>query len=265
MFNYENKVILVTGATGGLGREICFEFARRRAKIVMCSQSIEKLTALSREIRSLGGEAIFKATDISVAKEVSELVEFAIQQYNCIDVLVNNAGIANYGKFSSVDHDIIEKEIKINYLGPIYLLKTIMPVLLKREEGQIINISSILSFRPFPFLASYSASKAALSAFTDALRIEMQDTQIDIVNIYLGKLSVGISQQQELIGGKKNKDIIKNGMNPKKATKKIISAASRRRKNIHTHLEGRFIFLLNSMLPLLLEKLLYYFKVKKKY
>jgi hypothetical protein len=211
----------------------------------------------------LGGQAIFKVTDVSVIKEINELKEFTLQRYNGIDVLVNNAGIANYGKFSTVDNDIIEKEIKTNYLGPIYLMKEMMPLFLKKEEGQIINISSILAFRPFPFLASYSATKAALSAFTDALRIEMQDKHIDIINVYLGKLSVGISQQQEPIVGKKNKYLLNKAMTPKDAAKIIILAASKRKKIIYTHFEGRIILWLNSIFPLFLGGLLYRLKVKK--
>jgi len=253
---------LLTGATGGLGRELCFEFARRGARLVISSRSEEKLEQLAGEIMAFGGRAVFKTADVSVKQEVGELVNFALRSYNGIDVLVNNAGIAHTRLFSAIESEAIEKEIRINYLGPVFLMKEILPLLLKQRSGQIINISSLVAFRPFPLLVSYSATKAALSALTDALRIELQSDRLDIINVYLGKLSAGISQQRGPADENRNKQITSAGMSPETAAKKIISAAGRNKKTIHTHPEGRLILWINSIWPGLLENLLYRLKLK---
>ena len=154
-------------------------------------------------------------------------------------------------------------------------MKEVLPLILKNGKGQIINISSVCSFNPFPFLSSYSASKAALSAITNSLQIEFYGENIDIINVYVAKLANGLrfpppagsfhsNLQQRLIRGEKKKDIIKGGMNPRIAAKKIIIAASKRKKNIHTHIvEGRIIFYLNAFIAPILKKLLYYLKVNK--
>ncbi len=262
MFNYRDKIIIVTGATGGLGRQLCFEFVKRKAKLAICSQSEEKLKILSEGILKSGGQSIYKVVDVSVPEQVKEFVRYVLQEYGGIDVLVNNAGIATCVCFTAMEETLLKREMGVNYFGPVYFMKEIVPCLLKRGRGQIINISSVSAFRPLPFLSSYSASKAALSAFTDALRTEFYNEKIDIINVYPGKVNTKFCQQEEIIGRGKNKNILGKGMDPKRAARKILIAASKGKTVIHTHMEGRIIFLLNALFARIFEKLLYRVKVK---
>ena len=262
MFDYRDKIVIVTGATGGLGRQLCLELARRKAKLAICSQSEEKLKALSDEVLNLSGRSIYKVVDVSVYEQVKEFVKQVLREFGGIDVLINNAGIATCVCFGALEEELLKREMGVNYFGPVYLMKEALPCLLKRGAGQIINISSVSAFRPSPYLASYSATKAALSAFTDALRTEFYDKKIDIINVYLGKVNTKFCQQEEIIGGGKNKNILGKGMDPQRAARKILIAASRGKAVIHTHIEGRIIFLLNAFFARIFEKLLYRAKVK---
>lgn len=275
MFNYKNKSVIVTGATGALGRKLCLEFTRRGAKVAMCSRSQEKLVNLLEDITKTGGRGIYKVVDIQAIEQIRDFVKYTALEFNGVDVLVNNAAIANFGSFSTLTMEDIEKEIMVNYLGPVYFMKEVLPLMLMKKEGQIINISSVCSFNPFPFLSSYSASKAALSAMTDSLQIEFYGKNIDIINVYVAKLSGGLRfmpppgsfhafLQQKLMRKDKENNMIKGGMSPEIAAKKIILAASRRKKNIHTHIwEGWIIFYLKAFIAPILKKLLYYSKVKE--
>jgi len=251
MFNYSHKTVLITGASGGLGRELCFEFARRQAQLAICGRSEEKLQILSKEISGIGGKVIYRALDVSSIEKARDFVSCVLREFGSIDCLVNNAGIATSISSLEINEAIVKKEAEVNYFGPVYFMQEIIPFMLKQGRGQIINISSIAAFRPLPYLASYSASKAALSAFGDSLRSECLGRNIDIINVYLGQVDTGFG------GRDKGK-----GMNPEKAAKKIISAASKRKAIVHTHIEGRFLFLLNAFFPLLADRLLYQAKVK---
>lgn len=264
MDRYLNKVVVITGATGSLGRELCFEFTKRGSKIAICSRSEDKLKKLSEEISQIGGRLIYKKVDVSIAKDVKQFINFVIKKYGDIDVLVNNAGIINAGNFLDLEEKMIEKEISINYLGPVYFIKEVLPMMLKKQNGQIINISSIVYFRPFPFLSTYSASKAALSALTDALRSELQDKRVKIIHVCMGKLKSGVSLKAEKTGKNKYKSISHSGMEPIVAARKIINNASLGKEIIYTHFESRPILWLNAFFPSFLDKFLYHSKIKTK-
>lgn len=274
MFDYKDKSIIITGATGALGRELCYEFAKRGAKLAICGRSSDKLSGLANDILALGGECIYKAIDISAIEQVKDFVNYVIDRYKGVDVLLNCAAMANFGSFSALTTEAIVKETAVNYLGPVYFMKEVLPLMLTKGEGQTINISSVCSFNPFPFLASYSASKAALSAMTNSLQIELSGKNIDIINVYVAKLACGLrfppqegslhSMLQQKLSPKGKDNIARGGMSPKIAAKMIISSASKGKKNIHTHIvEGRIVFYFNPFITPVLKKLLYYLKVRK--
>lgn len=262
MFDYQDKTVVITGATGGLGSELCWEFLRQGARLAMCSRSEERLQHLHEKILSFGGKSIYRAANVSNPEEVKKFIQYVLQEYKSFDVLINNAGITTNIDFLKITNEMVEEEIKVNYLGAVYLMKEIIPFFLKKNEGQIINISSILAFRPFPFLASYSASKAAMSAFTDSLRIELRGTDIDVINVYPGKLNTSFSNNPQMSRKAKYKNIVGKGMNPENAAKIIVAAASRKKRNIHTHISGQIIFWCNPLLGPIFEKILYHAKVK---
>jgi len=235
---YRNKVVIITGATGCLGRALTFEFAKAGAKLALCSRSEEKLKKLADELYAFNKEVLIQEVDVSEIKQIKRFIRQVVVKYKTINVLVNNAGIANFSPFIDLNEKAIRSEIDINYLGPVCFIQESLPLMLKQKGAQIINISSILAYRPFPFYASYSASKAALSALTDAIRCEIGVDKVRLVNVYLSKVKGGISRE-----GKSK------GMEPEKAAKIIINKAGQGKTTIYPQFEALPIRWLNTFFP----------------
>lgn len=249
---------------------MCVEFVRRGAKVAMCGRSEEKLSALARELSSQGGQCIYRALDVSSAAQIQDFVRFAAERHGSIDVLVNNAGTANFGTFEDMTAEMIEKETRVNYVGPALLMKEVLPLLRSKGEGQVLNISSVCGYTPYPLLSSYSATKAALSALTQALQIELVGSRIGVINAYVGKLAGGLRFAPrpgslhsiwERKSGEPGKAAA-SGMDPAVAARKIVAKAARGCKNIHTHPVGRIIYWFHPLALPVLRRLLYYAKLK---
>jgi 3-oxoacyl-[acyl-carrier protein] reductase len=262
VINYRDKSIIITGAYGFLGRGLSLEFARRGAKIAICGRSRENLEELCSEILTLTDKCIYREVDVSSKDQIKDFIAYVAHEHGGVDVLVNNAAVINYESFYTLTDQMIEDEIRINYLGPVYLMKEAIPLLLDKEQGQVININSNASYIPYPFLSSYSATKAALSAFTDAIRIEFHENNLNLINVYVGMLSGGQRSRQNIIGGIKNDRKIMGGMPSEIAAKIIIKNASRGTKYIHTHKVDRFIYYFIAFIAPFYNFLLYRLKVK---
>ncbi|PIQ99616.1 MAG: hypothetical protein COV66_10710 [Nitrospinae bacterium CG11_big_fil_rev_8_21_14_0_20_45_15] len=260
-YDYKDKTVLITGASRGLGREMCLEFSRRGARLALCSRNEKLLGALVDEVRQSGGVVIAKALDCTKPEEAQDWLEWVLAEFGRIDVLVNNVGTATPVPFSSLETSLIEEEIRINYLAPVHLLRLALPLMKKKGRGQIINVTSLSAILPFPFLTSYSASKAALAAFGTALRTETLGEGIDVINVFPGKMDTGFHQDQ-MEGGGTNKNISGSGLAPEIAAKRIINATGKRRTTVYTELSGRIIGLFHPLCAFILESMLHRAKIK---
>ncbi|EJD74932.1 hypothetical protein LOAG_17827 [Loa loa] len=179
-----DRVVLITGASSGLGRELAICFYRRGAKVILAARSIDKLKELCEELKSMSdiinrNEPVYKYLDISDPNSVMELISCAISQR--IDVLVNNAGLSMRGSCKDTPMDVHRQIMEVNYFGHVAITKALLDYI--PEDGAIVYISSIQGRIAVPYRSSYSASKHAAQAFFDCLRTEERfKTQILVVN-----------------------------------------------------------------------------------
>lgn len=169
----EDQVIVITGATSGIGLATARMAARKSAKLVLASRNEEVLRRLCNEIRINGGQAVYQVADVSQPDEVARIADKAIEAFGGFDTWVNNAGVTMFGELMEVDLRDQRRLMEINFWGVVHgTLEAIRHM--KNKGGSIINLGSVLSERALPLQGVYSASKHAVKAFTDTVRMELE-------------------------------------------------------------------------------------------
>ncbi|GGA24502.1 SDR family oxidoreductase [Paenibacillus physcomitrellae] len=172
MDQIKDKVILITGASSGIGEATAKLLAQYGGKVVLAARREERLQALTAEINQLGGEAVFHKADVTSSADMEKLAQFALQQYGRIDVLVNNAGIMPVSRLSELRVADWERMIDVNIKGVLYGIAAVLPMMKQQQAGHIINVASVAGHEISPTSSVYSASKFAVRAITEGLRQE---------------------------------------------------------------------------------------------
>jgi short-subunit dehydrogenase len=200
----KDKVVLITGASAGIGLATARSLAAAGAKVALAARSTDKLTQLAEELQRDGQAALVVPTDMRNQAEVAQLVETTVQHYGQIDVLINNAGQAVAGTVAEVDVDQFQQVIELNVLGPIYAMQASVPKMREHGGGIIINVSSMVSKMHLPGLGGYAATKAALNMLSDTARGELAPDNIRVITIYprmtatdFGRNSLGNRQMRQ--------------------------------------------------------------------
>lgn len=178
----EDQVVVITGASSGVGRETALQFAHRRSSVVLASRAETTLNELAREVERVGGQALPVLTDVADRAQVDRLGDEAIERFGRIDTWINVAAVSTYATVQQLEIDEIERVIQVNLLGQIYGMKAALACMGDRA-GTIINVASAEALRAIPLQAPYVASKHGLKGFTEALRMELKHAgrPIDIV------------------------------------------------------------------------------------
>lgn len=180
MAELETKVIVVTGASAGIGRALCLELAGQRPRLVLAARDQAQLEAAAEECRERGAEALVVPTDVAQPAECEWLIASAQRRFGGIDALVNNAGIGMIARFDELrDLSVYERLIRVNYLSCVYLTWHALPAL-KHSRGRIVAIASLAGLTGVPTRTGYAASKHAVMGFFDSLRIELLDTGVSV-------------------------------------------------------------------------------------
>ena len=175
-----DQVIVITGASSGIGRETAIEFSKRGAAVVLAARSAADLQQVAGEIHHHGGQAHVVVTDVSQWEQVERLAQEAVARFGRIDTWVNNAAVAIYATVEQTTVEEIERLIQVNLLGQIYGMKAVLPVMKQQGGGTIVNVASVEAVRALPYHSAYSASKHGVKAFTEALRMELEHEKIPI-------------------------------------------------------------------------------------
>ena len=183
MTTFNEKVIVVTGASEGIGRALCLALAGQKPKLVLVARNQDRLNQLKEEIESRGARALVLPTDISEQKACQDLIEETISEWGRIDALVNNAGRTMWTTLEDMtDPSIIEQLMRINYFSAAYCTYYALPHL-KETKGRIVAVSSVAGLNGVPTRTAYSASKHAMFGFFDSLRIELMGTGVTVTMI----------------------------------------------------------------------------------
>ncbi len=177
------QVVVITGASQGIGRETALQLATRGASVVVAARNQEALEELSRQVERIGGEVEAVVTDVADAEQVDRLAARAVERFGRIDTWVNNAGVSIYAPAERLEPDEMERLIQVNLLGQMYGARAAIPHLRRAGGGTIVNVGSALSDRAIPLQSAYVASKHGVAGFSEALRLELMadGSGIDVV------------------------------------------------------------------------------------
>lgn len=183
MDKFKDKVIIITGASEGIGRALSLSLSSQKPKLVLAARNKERLMQLKEEAEPKGSKCLVVPTDVSQKTECKNLIDRTISEFGCLDVLVNNAGRTMWTTLQEMeDPSIIEQLIRINYLGAAHCTYYALSHLIK-SKGQIVGVSSVAGLNGVPTRTAYAASKHAMFGFFDSLRIELKSTGVTVTMI----------------------------------------------------------------------------------
>ncbi|PSB10443.1 oxidoreductase [Pleurocapsa sp. CCALA 161] len=192
MSEIKEKVVIITGASSGLGEATARRLAKNGAKLMLAARREDRLKDLVAEVEKEGGVAKYQVTDISDRSEVEQLVQATKEAYGKIDVLVNNAGLMPLSPLAATKVDEWEKMIDVNIKGVLYGVAAVMPIMLQQGSGHIVNLSSVAGHKVFPGGAVYCATKFAVKAISEGIRLE-SDGKIRSTNISPGAVATELT------------------------------------------------------------------------
>jgi short-subunit dehydrogenase len=184
--DFKGQRVLVTGASSGIGAGLAEEFARRGAVVGICARRRDRLDGVLGRLREHSPESRRWVVDLSRAEEVDRLAAEATAELGQVDVLVNNAGIPKRRHVSRLDPATVAEVMNINYLSPVRLTLALLPHMLERGEGRIVNVSSVAATLSSPGESAYDASKAALTAFSESMAVDLWQTGVKVLVVYPG-------------------------------------------------------------------------------
>lgn len=229
----KGKVVLVTGASAGLGKKICYEAAKQGAIVVACARRIDELTKVKQTCASLSKhEAYCYQLDVSDPKQVDQVLAAIALEVGAIDVLVNNAGFGIFEEFVAFDFEQTRQMFEVNVLGLMYITQKIAAQMVKQRHGKIINIASIAGKIATPKTAVYSATKFAVLGFSNALRLELKPFGIDVTTVNPGPMETNFFTTADP-SGNYIKGVQPFLSSPETLAKKIVRAMTRRTREIN--------------------------------
>jgi short-subunit dehydrogenase len=256
--SHENKTIVITGASEGIGAQLALELAQPGVKLVLAARRQEALEKIAQSCIAKGARAAVVPTDVSSEAQCRALIVRTIEEFGSLDVLVNNAGVSMHAKFEEItDLSTFERVMQLNFYGPMWLTHAALPEL-RRARGLIVGVSSLAGKTGVPGRTVYCASKFALSGFYEALRIELADSGVDITMVFPGVVDTEIRRnglnaagQRAGVSGLKEQ----GAMSVEQCAREIVQAMqSRQREHIMTA-KGRFGMKLKAFAPGLVDKM----------
>lgn len=225
MSQLRDKVVIITGASSGIGEATAYELAMHGAKVVLAARREDRLQKLKEKIQQGGGTAVTKVTDVTSRKQMEELAQFALEQFGKIDVLINNAGVMPLSFMNKLKVDEWDQMIDVNIKGVLYGIAAVLPHMEERKQGHIINLSSVAGHEVHIGGAVYSGTKYAVRAITEGLRKEQAHNNIRTTIISPGSVTTELT---ESISDLKIKELLKKGFEDTQSLEgKDIAAAIR--------------------------------------
>jgi short-subunit dehydrogenase len=220
---WQDKTVMITGASSGIGRGLALELSRRGAKVGLIARRADALAELVREIEAANGKAMALPADVMDADSLRAAADRLRSTFGPIDVLVANAGVGATVDGAELKGSAVADVINVNVLGAANSVEAVIPEMVKRGSGQLVVISSLAAYRGLPKSAAYCASKAAVSAFFESLRLDLQPRGIDVTIIHPGFIKTPLTE-----GRQAQMPFL---MELDDAVAKIVSAIERRKKS----------------------------------
>jgi len=252
----KDKVVIVTGASSGIGEACAIAFANKGAKVVLAARNMEKLKEVEEKIIKIGAEVLSVKCDVSIQEECKNLTEQTISKFDGIDILINNAGISMRAVFNDMELDVMEKIMAINFFGTVYCTKYALPHILN-NKGSVVGVSSIAGYVGLPARTGYSASKFAMQGFLEALRTENLRNNLHVMIACPGFTASNIRNtalsSDGSVQGESPRDEQKM-MTSEEVAQYIVKGIEKRKRTLVLTLQGKLVVFLSKWFPGFVEK-----------
>jgi short-subunit dehydrogenase len=261
----KDKVIIITGATSGIGKALAYEYASRGANLVISGRNFDKLLEIATGLTRSGISVLPVKTDVTSETDCREMIRLAVEKFGKIDVLINNAGISMRALFEEVDLAVLKKLMDTNFWGTAYCSKYALPYLL-RSKGSLVGISSIAGFKGLPGRTGYSSSKFAINGLLEVIRIENRKKGLHVLIAAPGFTSSNIRNVAL------SKDGSQQGETPldeaqlmpaETVARKIADAIENRKRTLILTTTGKMTVFLNKFFPSFMDKMAYNYMAKE--
>lgn len=262
----KGKVVIVTGASSGIGKACAEIFGLNGSKVVITGRNTEKLQVATNELQAKGIEVLAVVADVAKEADNNEVVKAALQKFGRIDVLINNAGISMRALFNDLDVAVIKQVMDINFYGAVYATKAALPEIIK-NKGSIIGVSSIAGYRGLPARTGYSASKFALHGFLESIRTELLHSGVHVLTACPGFTASNIRNTAlSKDGSAQSESPLNEGkmMTAEDVAEAIYKATVQRKRDLVLTSQGKLTVFLNKWLPGFMDKMVFNHFAKEK-
>ncbi len=255
----KNQVVIITGASSGIGRSLAFAFGALGAHILITGRNKEKLEETAAALDEAGISCFPYVCDSSSESQTRDMIVATIEKFGKIDLLINNAGISMRSMFETVDLNVLKQVMDINFWGTVYATHAALPYL-KKSRGGIIGISSIAGYRGLPVRTGYSASKFAMNGFLEALRTELLETGVHVLIACPGFTASNIRAASLNSEGKITGETMREEekmMSSDEVAARILQAYLAKKKTLVLTFQGKLTVFLNKWMNGFLDRLVY--------
>jgi len=262
-----NKIVIITGASSGIGKSLAIECAKRGANVVLAARQYVTLCEIAQDLeKQYNIKALAVQCDVAIEEDCEHLIKQALTTFGKIDVLINNAGISMRALFQDADLKVLKSLMDVNFWGTVYCTKYALPEILK-TQGSVVGISSIAGYKGLPGRTGYSASKFAMNGFLDSLRVENLKTGVHVLTACPGFTASNIRNTALAKDGSQQGEssMDENKMMSSEEVARIIADGieDRSRTLIMTR-QGKLTVAISKFLPAFLDKMVYNVFAKEK-
>ncbi|NQX39519.1 Short-chain dehydrogenase [Pedobacter steynii] len=265
--DFKNKVVVITGASSGIGKACAEEFAKRGAHLVLAARQYVTLCEITADLETRYDiRAVAVQVDVSKEHDCEVLIKQALVTFDKIDILVNNAGLSMRALFNDLDLSVLKNLMDVNFWGTVYCTKYALPEILK-TKGSIIGVSSIAGYRGLPGRTGYSASKFAMNGFMEALRTELLKTGVHVMVACPGFTASNIRVTALAKDGSSHGETsMEEGkmMTADEVAGRIVDGIAGRKRTLVMTGQGKLTVWINKLLPALADKLVFNHFTKEK-
>ena len=255
----KGKVVVVTGASSGIGEALARECAAQGAKVVLGARTPEKIQVIGGDSRAKGGEAVYCVVDVTKPEECRKLIDTAVTEYGGIDVLICNAGLSMRALFDDVDLAVLHRLMDVNFWGTVYCSKFALPYL-QASHGSLVGISSVAGLHGLPGRTGYSASKYAMTGFLETVRIENLKKGLHVMVACPGFTASNVRFSALTADGSAQGETPRNEakmMTPEQVARIVIRGIEKRKRLCLMEAEGRATPFFKKVAPGFLDRMFY--------
>jgi len=257
---YEDKVVVITGAAGGIGTAMAHAFGDAGAKLVLLDLDEERLRTLQHQLDGFGIPSTIAACDVTQLGACQHARRVAVDAFGSVDVVVANAGISHRSLFAATDPEVLHKVMEVNFFGAVNLTHAFLDDV-KQQRGQIIAVSSVAGFAPLVGRTGYAASKHALHGFFDSLRSELKGTGVDVMVVCPAFTDTALAQnaltgEGEQVGGSQSRNTAGGTMTPADVAAAVVDAGRQRRRLVPISKVAKGSLWLSRLFPRLYERVM---------